>query len=473
MGIAITPCPCPAVTLAQGATTVNSLEVQVTSGGPVKLTLGMVGGTQYEQHGDGPFVFEDLQPDTVYSAVAVNQCGETATLQVQTAACPPALATFTSTTHTITATVTQGAPAEVTLGGLTKQVANNGGAATFEGLAPGTEYTVRVDTECGVGAWFAHATQECPALSVTTNSTTSAITATVAAGGPAKLSLGSQAATVPTGGAATFTGLPPGTDFTIIATRECDGREFQVAATTQPCPVVSATHTATTDSITVTIAGGAPARVTLGDASKDIDANGGTAEFLGLDAGTEYTVQVQSECGNDEVFNFATLPCPAVTADISSVTTSGFTITPTAGYPVDVQVLDAAGRVLDSEDGVGATGHTVMGLPDGQRVRVVATNDCGSVWRTQVDIPVEPRYCPSYELPRGGFAFIAGDAVDPEATVVVAPNGFVHPEYRIYPTPRPGATAQVLSTPEIEPTTTVLGYAANSSDCAFARCCDC
>lgn len=75
-----------------------------------------------------------------------------------------------------------------------------------------------------------------------------------------------------------------------------------------------------------------------------------------------------------------------------------------------------------------------------------------------VDTKRVRRYCPSYPLTGGGFAFIQGDSIDPAASV---PFGDRNETVFVYPTPRSGATWPVRNSGG-----TVVGYAANQSECA-------
>ena len=96
-------------------------------------------------------------------------------------------------------------------------------------------------------------------------------------------------------------------------------------------------------------------------------------------------------------------------------------------------------------------------------VEMQEVNDCGTLrWTATVNIC---GYCPSYELSTGGFAFIAGDAKDPAATVAVPDTEFGL-ACSVYPTPRSGATAPV------KVNGVVVGYAQNKSDCGFESCCE-
>jgi hypothetical protein len=77
-------------------------------------------------------------------------------------------------------------------------------------------------------------------------------------------------------------------------------------------------------------------------------------------------------------------------------------------------------------------------------------------------------YCPSRRLEDGGFGFDQADPPDPAATVSITPtSGNLRP-YRLYPTPRVGATTPVYTFG----TTTVVGFAVNLSPCAPNCLCD-
>jgi hypothetical protein len=81
--------------------------------------------------------------------------------------------------------------------------------------------------------------------------------------------------------------------------------------------------------------------------------------------------------------------------------------------------------------------------------------------------PAPPVYCPSYPMPNGGFAYGLGDSIDPLATTKLQ-DGCTGSDdiYWLYPTPALGHTVPV---PDCSGT--VLGYAANKSDCAPACAC--
>ncbi|AEP36219.1 hypothetical protein [Taylorella asinigenitalis] len=69
-------------------------------------------------------------------------------------------------------------------------------------------------------------------------------------------------------------------------------------------------------------------------------------------------------------------------------------------------------------------------------------------------------YDASYPLPDGGYGYVEGDEIDPEASVEMNDCDGVF-LFRLYPTPRKGATVKVLACDG-----EVLGYARNRSDTA-------
>lgn len=104
------------------------------------------------------------------------------------------------------------------------------------------------------------------------------------------------------------------------------------------------------------------------------------------------------------------------------------------------------------------------------RARVIAGDPSATVTVDLSEYPAaggccgdcrEP-YSASYPLDGGGYGFIAGDLVDPEATVEAAPCGGTGPTLYLYPTPRPGASA-----PQYDCAGTLVGYGMNTSTSAM------
>lgn len=104
------------------------------------------------------------------------------------------------------------------------------------------------------------------------------------------------------------------------------------------------------------------------------------------------------------------------------------------------------------------------------RVRVVMGDPSATITVDLTEYPAaggccaecrEP-YSASYPLDNGGYGFIAGDLIDPEATIEASPCGGTGPVLHLYPTPRPGASA-----PQYDCAGVLVGYGMNNSATAM------
>lgn len=463
--------PCPPLTISAIASGQTSAVVTIT-GGPA--TVSISGDCCAAQEGNGPFTFTGLTAGTRYIFTAVSKCGtpsstecdgceqSTATTELTTDACPAVTLTMAAAgTNAVTVTVNSGGAAWVEIGDA-KQYVANGATATFSGLQPDTEYFAVATSDCGSSSTASVKTLPCPAvvLAQTANTPNSV---TISSNIAATVTLGSQEAVVAAGGSHTFTELKELTSYTVKAITEC-GAKTVFTATTAACPVISLTQTAnTTSSITVTLVTGGSASVFVG-ADEVVLADGASHTFTGLTDGKTYTAKVVSACGNKASFPITTADCPAVDFTAVALSTTSLQVTAVAGSPLDVSIVSQGGAVLNAIDGLMST-IVFTDLPEGAIVTVKAVNECGKKKQLNVNLP-DPvaNPCPSFSLADAspffkGFAYVAGDLIDPAATVPYR-GGF------IYPTAGEGHTVKVTALDGV----TVIGYAVNKSDCANPCC---
>ncbi len=390
--------------------------------------------------------------------------------------CPPLTITATSSGMTSAIVTVTGGAATVSVSGDCCADQEGVGPFTFTGLTAGTRYIFTAVSKCGTpsntecdGCEQATASTElttdaCPALVLTAAATgTNSIAVTLISGGSAWIELNGEKRYVANGGIAIFNDLTPAKEYFAVGTSDC-GSIANVSATTQACPAISLTQTTnTTGSITVTlVSGGAASVFVSGDEA--ILANGASYTFTNLTAGKNYTAKVISECGNKANFTLSTAPCPAVDFTALAISTTSLQVTAVAGMPLTISVVSQGGAVLDSVDGVSST-VVFTDLPEGAIVTVKAVNECGKNKQLNVNLP-DPvaNPCPSFSLADAspffkGFAYVAGDLIDPAATVAYR-GGF------IYPTAGEGHTVKVTALDGV----TVIGYAVNKSDCANPCC---
>jgi len=362
-----------------------------------------------------------------------------------------------------------GCPTEVTVklfDGQTLHELTGTGSVTFTGLAPDTTYSVEVTGDCcgdiqAVQVKTA-APPPCPSLVLSVGSgAPNEATVTIVSGGPAEVTVGDQPTQYGTG-PFTFTGLTPDTTYTARGTNDC-GNKVTAQVTTLPCPTIALTQTSnTTTSVSVTLTSGGPALVSIGATSVNL-ATGASKTFTGLAAGSEYTAVVTSKCGTTDFFVLQTAACPAVDFTATATSTTSVQVNLTSGAPATVSV-SSNGNVLDVVADVLAS-VVFSDLPEGQIVTVKAVNDCGKTKQVNVNLPDQPPApCPSLSLADQspyfkGFAYVPGDLVDPAATVPFR-GGL------IYPTAGEGHTVKVTAPDGV----TVIGYAANQSECANPCC---
>jgi len=390
--------------------------------------------------------------------------------------CPPLTITATSSGMTSAIVTVTGGAATVSVSGDCCADQEGVGPFTFTGLAAGTRYIFTAVSKCGTpsntecdGCEQATASTElttdaCPALVLTAAATgTNSIAVTLISGGSAWIELNGEKRYVANGGIAIFNDLTPDKEYFAIGTSDC-GSIANVSATTAACPAISLTQTSnTTGSITVTLVSGGSASVFVGGDEATL-ADGASYTFTNLTAGKNYTAKVISECGNKANFTIATAPCPTVDFTALALTTTSLQVTAVAGMPLTISVVSQGGAVLDSVDGVGST-VVFTDLPEGAIVTVKAVNECGKKKQLNINLP-DPvaNPCPSFSLADAspffkGFAYVAGDLIDPAATVPYR-GGF------IYPTAGEGHTVKVTALDGV----TVIGYAVNKSDCANPCC---
>lgn len=392
--------------------------------------------------------------------------------------CPPLTITATSSGMTSAIVTVTGGAATVSVSGDCCADQEGVGPFTFTGLTAGTRYIFTAVSKCGTpsntecdGCEQATASTElttdaCPALVLTAAATgTNSIAVTVVSGGSAWVELNGEKRYLANSETTTFNDLTPAKEYFAIGTSDC-GSIANVSATTQACPAISLTQTSnTTGSITVTLVSGGTASVFV-SGDEAILANGASYTFTNLTAGKNYTAKVISECGNKANFTLATAPCPAVDFTTLALSTTSLQVTAVAGTPLDVSIVSQGGAVLDAIDGLTST-IVFADLPEGAIVTVKAVNECGKKKQVNVNLPdpvVVPVPCPSFSLADQspyfkGFAYVAGDLVDPAATVPYR-GGF------IYPTAGEGHTVKVTDIDGV----TVIGYAVNKSDCANPCC---
>lgn len=463
--------PCPPLTISAVASGQASAVVTIT-GGPA--TVSISGDCCAAQEGNGPFTFTGLTAGTRYIFTAVSKCGtpsstecdgceqSTATTELTTDACPAVTLTMAAAgTNAVTVTVNSGGAAWVEIGDA-KQYVANGATATFSGLQPDTEYFAVATSDCGSSSTASVKTLPCPAV-VLTQTANTPNSVTVSSNIAATVTLGAQEAVLAAGASHTFTELKELTNYTVKAVTEC-GAKTVFTAVTAACPAISLTQTAnTTSSITVTLVTGGTASVFVGG-EEAVLANGSSHTFTDLTAGKTYTAKVISECGNKATFTLNTAACPAVDFTATALSTTSIEVTAIAGAPLGVSVVSQGGAVLDSIDDLVST-VIFADLPEGAIVTVKAVNECGKKKQLNVNLP-DPvaNPCPSFSLADAspffkGFAYVAGDLIDPAATVAYR-GGF------IYPTAGEGHTVKVTALDGV----TVIGYAVNKSDCANPCC---
>jgi hypothetical protein len=390
--------------------------------------------------------------------------------------CPPLTITAVSSGMTSAIVTVTGGAATVSISGDCCSDQHGVGSFTFTGLKPNTRYVVKAVSDCGnlnntscdgcdeVTASTEFTTAACPAVVMTAVSNSpNSIDVTLVSGGSAWIELNGEKRYVANGVVTTFRGLEPAKEYFAVGTSDC-GSFATIAATTQACPAINLTQTAnTTNSITITLVSGGTASVFVGG-DEAILANSASHTFTDLIAGKSYTAKVISECGNKASFTLNTAPCPAVDFTATALSTTSLQVTATAGAPLTISVVSQGGAVLDSADGVSST-IIFNDLPEGAIVTVKAVNECGKKKQLNVNLP-DPvaNPCPSFSLADAspffkGFAYVAGDLIDPAANVAYR-GGF------IYPTAGEGHTVKVTALDGV----TVIGYAVNKSDCANPCC---
>lgn len=382
------PCPCPQIQLAANAVDQNTVNVAVSTGGPVTVTLGLVGGTQYTQHGMGPFTFADLEADTVYSVVARNDCGEIAATPIRTVACPAIVLVQTAdTVNSVTVTVNAGGPVQLTLGSQEATVPT-GASHTFTGLAAGTGYTVRATSACGSTAVINATTEVCPLIvlsQVVATTTPSAVTVQVNAGGPVTLTLGAQEALVPNGGSHTFTGLTASTDYSVHAASTC-GETTVLTARTADCPAIAIIALPTTStSATVAVTAGGPVDIQLGDQTALAVPNGGNHVFTGLTANTTYNITATNACGSQAT---TTVRPECVQPEMSAAAQGQGELLITLTVAPEGAVITGGGQIY----GPISQGGTALftGLTPGQFYIFAAAAPCGAVREQSFQTPACP-----------------------------------------------------------------------------------
>lgn len=456
----VTTDACPEVIISQEASTPHSVTVEI-NGDAALVTLG---DQQAMVANGGQHTFTGLSPATSYTVRAESACGYTAVGTVTTTACPAISATHTATPHSITVTVTGGAPAQVTLNGQTQTVAADGGTVTFGGLAPNTSYSARVQSACGNEAFFPFATAACPVITVTADENPNSIEITVTQGAPARVTLNGVTQTVAAnGGSVVFGGLASNTPYAFHVRSDCGNEDF-FTFTTAACPAIAASAAPAVDSLVITVTGGAPARVVLGGITQYVTTNGGSVTFTGLAPATDYVVQVLSDCDNDAIFTFTTLACATIVLGAPVAGMDNFSVEITAGGPADITVYDADGRIIDTRPGVpNDTPQLFSDLAADARYRIVAESSCGSQTVVFATTGVAP--CPSRPVYPHGFGYVEGDVVDPEADVFITVVGSDE-VIAVYSAPAPGRTAKVRDADGA-----LLGYAQNQSCCTYGGCC--
>lgn len=387
--------------------------------------------------------------------------------------CPPLTISAVASGQTSAVVTITGGPATVSISGDCCAAQEGNGPFTFTGLTSGTRYVFTAVSKCGTpsntecdGCEQSTATTElttdaCPAV-VLTQTANTPNSVTISSNIAATVTLGSQEAVVAAGGSHTFTELKELTNYTVKAITEC-GAKTVFTATTAACPAISLTQTAnTTSSITVTLVTGGSASVFVG-ADEVVLSNGASHTFTSLTAGKTYTAKVVSACGNKASFPITTAACPAVDFTATTLSTTSLEVTAIAGTPLDVSIVSQGGAVLDAIYGLMST-IVFTDLPEGAIVTVKAVNECGKKKQLNVNLP-DPvaNPCPSFSLADAspyfkGFAYVAGDLIDPAATVAYR-GGF------IYPAAGEGHTVKVTDN-----LGAVIGYAVNKSDCANPCC---
>jgi hypothetical protein len=319
------PCyPCLPVSITTVSTGETSANVTIVSGSDThgrEVTVKLFNGAnEYEQVGVNGDVltFTGLQPNTTYSVVATNDCGEKDTSQVTTATpppCPALVLTAAATgTNSIAVTVVSGGSAWIELNGEKRYVAN-GGVATFNDLTPAKEYFAIGTSDCGSIANVSATTQACPAISLTqTANTTSSITVTLVSGGTASVFVGGDEAILANGASYTFTGLTAGKNYTAKVISVC-GNKANFTLATLPCPAVDFTALAlSTTSLQVTAVAGMPLKISVvsqgGAVLDSVDGVSSTVVFTDLPEGAIVTVKAVNECGKTKQLN-VNLPDPA------------------------------------------------------------------------------------------------------------------------------------------------------------------
>jgi hypothetical protein len=323
------PCyPCLPVSITTIATGETSANVTIVSGSDAhgrEVTVKLFNGAkEYEQVGVNGDVltFAGLQPNTTYSVVATNDCGEKDTSQVTTATpppCPTLVLTAAATgTNSIAVTVVSGGSAWIELNGEKRYLAN-GETTTFNDLTPAKEYFAIGTSDCGSIANVSATTAACPAISLTqTSNTTSSITVTLVSGGTASVFVGGDEAILANGASYTFTDLTAGKNYTAKVISEC-GNKANFTIATAPCPAVDFTALAlSTTSLQVTAVAGMPLKISVvsqsGAVLDSVDGVSSTVVFTDLPEGAIVTVKAVNECGKTKQLN-VNLPDPAPVAE--------------------------------------------------------------------------------------------------------------------------------------------------------------
>ncbi|MCC3160623.1 fibronectin type III domain-containing protein [Hymenobacter sp. 15J16-1T3B] len=460
---------CPAVTnLAVGSITTTSASVSFTppsAGTSYTVTYTPTGGsatTVTPTPTGSPVALTGLAPGTTYTVSVVSNCqpGETsaaATTTFTTTSCvaPTGLSVtgITTTTATVNFGVGNGSSYTVTYtpqGGSATTVTPNPTASpvALSGLTPGTQYTVRIVSNCGSGQSAAATTTfttltPCnpvtglAAGSITTTSASLSFTGSGASYTVTYTPQGGSATTVtpaPTASPVSLTGLTPNTQYTVSVVSNCGNGLSSTPTTTTfttlaPCNAVtglaagsitttsaslSFTGTGSSYTVTYTPQGGAATTVTPAPTASPV-------ALAGLTPNTQYTVSVVSNCAGGQT---------------SAAATATFTTLPTAtcAAPTGVAVsgVTSTAATVTFTPAAGAGSYTVTYTPTGgAALTVVGTG-------SPVALPVltpNTTYSVTVASTCGSTTSAPSTAVTFSTLVTASSNGALAQQVQLYPNP--------------------------------------
>jgi len=231
--------------------------------------------------------------------------------------------------------------------------------------------------------------------------------------------------------------------------------------------VLNATAFSST-SVRVFVTSGGPATITLEGQTSPPIADGGSHTFTNLASNKTYTATGTSACGSVGVSS-ATLECATVQMVLTAQGADAILVTNVG--PTSLTTIELGGQIANLVTAGGT--HLFSGLNPGQSYIAVGENACGSVGKASFVLPAAVTYCPGYRFEtcgcaETGFAYFDNALKDPAATVqILACDGST--VAWIYPTA--GVTGVVRHEIAYLDNNAVVGYLANTSDCAGPASC--